>query len=70
MLGLTESESIEEKEASERCPHSVYPDNMPAYPSSLEYSEEPYEYRPGGLNPIHIEDPLDCGKYRDIYKLG
>lgn len=63
MWGLTESESVEDKEASD-------PDNMPAYPSSLEYSEEPYEYRPGGLHPIHIEDPLDCGKYRDIYKLG
>lgn len=70
MWGLTESESLDDKEASEGCPHRGYPDNMPAYPSSLGYSEEPFEYRPGSLHAIHIEDSLDCGKYRDIYKIG
>lgn len=29
---------------------------MPAYPSSVDYSEEPYDDRPGGLHPIPIED--------------
>lgn len=70
MWGLTESNLLEDNKALEVSPHSGYTDNMPAYPSSLEYSEKPYDYRPGGLHPIHIEDSLESGRYRVIHKLG
>lgn len=36
----------------------------------MESIEELYNYRPGGLHPIHIEDSLDNGRYTVIQKLG
>lgn len=70
MSGLEEGEFFESNEVLEGCPHSGYPDNMPPFPSSLEHSEESYDYCPGGLHPIHIEDSLEFGSYKVIHKLG
>lgn len=67
MWGLTDCKSSSD---SEGFSHSKPPENKPFYCYSLECIEEPYDYRPGGLHPIHIEDSLDCGRYTVIHKLG
>ena len=71
MSDLTESvSSLEQKEDTKGFPHSKYFDTTPSRPCALEYTEEPNDYRPGGLHPIHIEDSLDSGRYTVIHKLG
>ena len=71
MWGLRVSNSaLEDCEDPEGFPHSENPDKRTFLPRKWEDSEKPYEYGPGGLHPIHIEETLDGGRYKIIHKLG
>lgn len=68
--GLIENEFPEEEDSSDITADDERSNDMPAHTSSFNHPEQPFNYCPGGLHPVHLWDSLDCGKYRVIHKLG
>lgn len=70
MWGLIDNEFPQDEDSSDINADFEQSNEILAHPSSLEYAEQPFDYCPGGLHPVHLWDSLDCGRYRVIHKLG
>lgn len=70
MWGLIDNESPQDEDSSDINADVEQSNEILAHPSSLEYAEQPFDYCPGGLHPVHLWDSLNCGRYRVIHKLG
>lgn len=70
MWGLIDNEFPQDKDYPDIIADEEQCNDIPTHPSSLEYAEEPFDYCPGCLHPVHLWDSLDCGRYRAIHKLG
>lgn len=70
MWGLIDGEFSEDEDSSDIIADDEQSNEMPSHPIPLKQAEQPLNYCPGGLHPVHLWDSLDCGRYKVIHKLG